>query len=1038
MLSAIELYGFKSFADRTRLEFGEGISAVVGPNGSGKSNVVDAIKWVLGEQSVKKLRGSEMTDVIFSGSSSRAAVGAAEVTLSFDNSKRTFNVETSEVHITRRIYRSGEGEYLINRQAARLKDIRDLLSGVGLGAQAYSIIEQGRVETLLQSSGVQRRAIFEDAAGISRFNAKKQEVQRRLERVDQNLIRLSDIVNEVENQLKTVKSQAGKAQLYRQYTTRLQELRIQASLVDWRKNVAQIKILTDEIGSFTASEKEIAELVERFEKTVLEQNTHVEEANRRVGQIEGDITAVKERIFSEESTIELQNGQLEEIESEIVQHSRQLVDLNVRSGDTEEMLRKTEIDIKRAKDFNAEIANSYKQFQETAETLNKEFDTKQELCNKKRKELEDANRKISRTSGEIDGLESRCHTFLHSKQQSATRVENQQKQIADLAEKAERLEKEYAVLEDSTASRAEQLEQAKRQKSQVLDAINRLSQELLEGKQRLSGVTERISVLEELLNKHEGLSPGVKEVMRQSRIAESPFRHVHGLVADLFRVEVEAAPLIELALGSSAQHIVVAPEPELFRYIEQTANQFAGRVGFIWLDPNASEIPWIKKGGFTGRNGVIGRADQFVQTDTTYTLLSQRLLGRTWIVQNIAVAKQLYRESDDRTNFLTIHGEYLAADGTIIVGPPTGISGVITRRSELRTLNEQIQIIENYVRDKEIAITVQKNMLVDAELEVEKATQTAERALSELESKRNSVTSLQERMTQQETELSRLQSEFDQLSSQLEKANQDCEEARNRQTELENSIKRIEAELTQADAALEEIASTRREHTKKLTNTKIELAKSDERLDFLKDRIKQYEDHQVERQNLLDEHQKRLCTLTERRDQILLSILRTEANIALLYVRKEALVNSVSDLFAERNELLEKRNSVQHELKKNQHELNRIKGKFHAKQLELERINQEQKVLSDRMREDYNIDIEEYDSNHSVSSRLDVQDSENQGSEKQSSEKQSSEEGSEEQTVSGTNENVSQSEPQNVVAESVKTKDKPTNVDAAAEIEELR
>ncbi|MDR3181757.1 MAG: AAA family ATPase, partial [Planctomycetaceae bacterium] len=218
MLKAIELSGFKSFADRTRLEFGSGICAIVGPNGSGKSNIVDAIKWVLGEQSMKKLRSSDATDVIFNGSAGRTALGSAEVTLTFDNSNHIFGLDTPEVHITRRVYRSGEGEYLINRQAARLKDIKEMLAGTGLGTQAYSIIEQGRVESLLQSSALQRRILFDEAAGISRFNARKQEIQRKYERIDAGLTRLSDKVNELEQQLKSTRNQAGKAQLYRQYS----------------------------------------------------------------------------------------------------------------------------------------------------------------------------------------------------------------------------------------------------------------------------------------------------------------------------------------------------------------------------------------------------------------------------------------------------------------------------------------------------------------------------------------------------------------------------------------------------------------------------------------------------------------------------------------------------------------------------------------------------------------------------------------------------------------------------------------------------
>ena len=212
-----------------------GITVVVGPNGSGKSNIVDAIKWVLGEQSAKSLRGKEMADVIFKGRpGARKAMNTAEATLIFDNSDGRLPIDAPEVHITRRVYRSGEGEYLINRQPCRLKDIRDLFRGTGVGTEAYSVIEQGKVDGLLQSSPRDRRVIFEEAAGISRFKAKKVEAQRRLERVDQNLLRLSDIVDEVENRLRSVRSQAAKAHRYREYSDRLQQLRTQVALTDWR------------------------------------------------------------------------------------------------------------------------------------------------------------------------------------------------------------------------------------------------------------------------------------------------------------------------------------------------------------------------------------------------------------------------------------------------------------------------------------------------------------------------------------------------------------------------------------------------------------------------------------------------------------------------------------------------------------------------------------------------------------------------------------------------------------------------------------
>src|SRR3954454_19074820 len=226
MLKRLELVGFKSFADRTPFDFAPGVTGIIGPNGSGKSNVVDAVRWVLGEQSAKSLRGGEMTDVIFNGSASRRSLGLAEVSMTFDNRKRVLATEAEEVQITRRVYRSGEGEYSINGQPCRLKDIKALFLGSGAGADAYCIIQQGQVDVLLQASTRERRTIFEEAAGISRFKAKKVETLRKLERVDQNVQRLKDIIEEVEKQLRSVKLQASKAQRYQEYSARLKELRV--------------------------------------------------------------------------------------------------------------------------------------------------------------------------------------------------------------------------------------------------------------------------------------------------------------------------------------------------------------------------------------------------------------------------------------------------------------------------------------------------------------------------------------------------------------------------------------------------------------------------------------------------------------------------------------------------------------------------------------------------------------------------------------------------------------------------------------------
>src|SRR5262245_6252003 len=302
MLKALELHGFKSFADKTRFEFPPGITVIVGPNGSGKSNIVDGIKWVLGEQSAKSLRGKDMADVIFkgAGASGRKAMNTAEATLVFDNADKRLPIDAPEVHVTRRVYRSGEGEYLINRQPARLKDIRDLFRGTGVGVDAYSLIEQGKVDKLLQASAKDRRAMFEEAAGISRFKAKKVEAQRRLERVEQNLLRLSDIVEEVENRLKTIRAQASKARRYREYSERRQQLRTQIAVGDWRRLSEQLAAVEAELTAAHDQTQAADAETQRLEARQLELEAAALAASEELRNCENQIAFVRQHIASEQ------------------------------------------------------------------------------------------------------------------------------------------------------------------------------------------------------------------------------------------------------------------------------------------------------------------------------------------------------------------------------------------------------------------------------------------------------------------------------------------------------------------------------------------------------------------------------------------------------------------------------------------------------------------------------------------------------------------------------------------------------------------
>lgn len=973
MLKSIEISGFKSFADKTRMDFSEGISVLVGPNGSGKSNIVDAIKWVLGEQSVKKLRGNEMTDVIFNGSETRQPSNVAEVTLAFDNTSRFLSLDTPTVALTRRVYRSGESEYLINRQTARLKDIRELLSGTGLGLQAYSIIEQGRVELLLQSTSTQRRGVLEEAAGVARFNAKKQEVARRLERTEQNLLRLSDIVSEVESQLRSAKSQAGKAHLYRQYVSRIQELRTEVSLVDWREKKSRIDELETSVAELESTRGQWEKNVAAGEAGLLECNGQIDSVDSVLRGLDAEIASVREQIAGADSTAEMQLSQRDQLEKELFENGRQLLSLNMRRGDTEEMVRKTDDEIFEARKHLRQIAEEYESQRARLDETVRGSELLRERGESLQRTLQELTLEKSRSEGEKKGLAARRDAAFKTKVKREKKLESLRKQIDEIVAKNGLLQGDTEELSQGIFQHENKLAALNGERALLDESLASRRQELADQKQRLSGMTERISLLDDLLSKHEGVGCGVKEVLRRSAEPDGPFRPVYGLVADLIRVNVEAAPLIEMALGADAQHVVVSPDPEFFRFIEENEKSFAGQVSFIWPDPHPKDNSWQNAGSYEGRPGVLGRADRFVETEPQFEHLVWRLLGRTWIVENLACAKALYRESDGRTSFITLDGQALNANGTLVVGPRQPSGGLVTRRSELRTLVVHKSELELAAGENEAQVAVLEKKIAEAQKLAAAAQKEHQGLIAALDAVRIQQVSNRQQNERVGAEYEQLQFELSELTAELETLEQDLTSLQNKRTRLDEQSENVTKEASETEKQLAEVTASRREQENAATGLKIELAKSEERLDSLTARKNQFEENQRERQKLLEDHDRRSRSLQVRRTTAELTVLRAESLLAELYSRKETLMTRWNEVKNQRALLAAEKKKSEQELKKAEQELAKNREVVHSRRLEVERLAQESRLLSDRMREDYGIDLAVAAQKHS--SRLAEEDS---------------------------------------------------------------
>lgn len=958
MLKSIELYGFKSFADRARLDLDDGICALVGPNGSGKSNVVDAIKWALGEQSAKRLRGDEMTDVIFNGSASRKALNAAEVTLTFDNRKRALPFDSDEIHLTRRVYRSGESEYLINGQAARLKDFREIVGGVGLGSQGYAVIEQGRVEALLQSSSVQRRGVLEEAAGVSRFNAKKQEVARRLERVEQNLLRLSDLVGEIENQLRKTKAQAGKAESYRLFAARLQKLRTEVGLYDWRLKTQEREKTAVETNDFAEFQAETEKKIKDAEAAQTEFSAKLTEIEAELRRVETELSAVREKIAAEDSAIEFQTVQVADWEAEASRCENQAFELGSRGADADSAARQAENEAAEAK---AAVERIAKEFADESAALERSTAKANELAaarEEARQKLQEKNGDASRFAGDLAALETRRRTLEQSKTQKTTQKADVERQLSELTSQFGELQKDGAELEKRRETSFQRLGELKKRREELRRELGARQVEFSELERKRAAFLERSSLLRDLLSKYEGLSPGVKEVLRSTNKPDSPFRNACGLVADLIRVNVEAAPLVELALGQTAQYVVVPPEPELFRFIEKRGARFAGRVGFIWLDPNPSKtIPLNPQ--FDGKPGVLGRADQFVETEPRFAALVQRLLYRTWIVESIAVAKQLYREGGEPTNFLAADGTLLTADGTLVVGSSQGSAGLISRRSELAALSTEMRKLEDDFEKLQANVAELKEELTKADADFESEAAVQRETTRQIESARLRQTATAERETQARGRFAQLEKETAELEKELEKSTAEVAEKRAAKEAFDAEVATLEENLAKIQRESEALGAERQEKLKRTTNLKIELAKTEERVGFLNDRLKQLADACGDRRRRRGEYASRAAELRDRARRATLTILNGESALALLYSAKEELSAAQKIAVGERVRLERLRSKASFDVKSNRDALEKRREAIRTKEIAAERLAQEIKTLEERLKEDYGIDLSE-------------------------------------------------------------------------------
>lgn len=791
LLKSLELQGFKSFPDKTKIEFGKGLTAVVGPNGSGKSNISDAMRWVMGEQSTKTLRGSKMEDVIFTGTQQRKSQGFAQVSLTIDNSDRSLAVDSDEVIITRRLNRSGDSEYKINHTSVRLKDINELLMDTGLGRDGYALVGQGRIAEIIQSKSDQRREIFEEAAGISKFRYRKNEAVHKLEASEENLLRLQDILSELEQRVEPLKKQSEKAKAFLELSREKRQLEVAL----WNLNLDQT--------SQKLKEQDDRILACQVEHEDLQQNSQAleEKINQSYGQMQRclsraeDCRREKEDLEQQSSALLSQEAvgknNLEHYDQEVARLTQQLEDFKQNHRQTGRLLeerQKQKVNLKAAlAETQSKLEAARQQLAELAKQ-DEGADQQSSQLSKRINELLLLENEDKLTILQLTGQTEEDSNSYQNNQLMLAQMQdnakgtqrelNQAKELAQLLlQRMETLENQKAGYRFKLEGRQKKLEQ---QQSQADDLLRQAGQ-----------LRQKAKLLRDLEDNLEGFAYSVKAVMKQSRIGR--LEGIHGTVARLLEVPEEYALAIETALGGSMQHIVVEDENAAKSAIRFLKQQNAGRATFLPLTS-------VKGRELSGYNlshldGYIDLASHLVQADAQYQGIVDSLLGRIVVAEDLDAAARMGKQFGYRFKIVTLDGQVVNAGGSFSGGSKSRSAGLLSRAGEITQLQQQAE-----------TLTQRAGQQTQDSKKLEQEVNTLQAQLNALDSEQITVKEdqircegEQKRLEALEAEYSRRAQEMEQeLGSFLEKLqekNQKIAALRRRQVETQQELEQAQQTL---------------------------------------------------------------------------------------------------------------------------------------------------------------------------------------------------------------------------------------------------
>lgn len=922
ILKALEMQGFKSFPDKTVLEFNKGITAVVGPNGSGKSNISDAVRWVLGEQSTKTLRGSKMEDVIFSGTDVRKAKGFAEVTLRLDNTDRSLNKDSDEVSVTRRYYRSGDSEYLVNGESARLRDVNELFMDTGLGRDGYSIVGQGKIADMVSPKASERRDMLEEAAGISHFRYRRGDAIKRLAQAEENLVRLRDILSELESRVGPLKAQSEKAQKFIVLAGERKNLEIGIWLNTIDKTGEKMRDQEHKIEIAEASHKEaqdelskIGEMIDKAADGTRDINIKLEEIRNSASGFEEKLSDIDSQIKVAENSILHNNETIERINRDKAAENETEQNIDAAVTAARECIQKAEeqiADATRQMDELSKQEETYRlsssEFSDRAAALSGEISALSVRLADCRVTAETANSSIEEIRSRISAIDESMGTRKDD-------YDALLKRKADAEASLKEIQDEIVSVKNAIDGYTLRFENRGKKADSVKLAIDEKQRELHKGQ-------DRVRLLEDLEKNMEGYFGAVKAVMKES--GRGALRGIYGPVSQLITVKDKYSAAIETALGAAVQNIVVDNETDAKRAMGFLKEHRAGRATFLPITAIKGRV--LSEQGLDDQYGFVSIASDLVSYDNKYSEIIRWLLGRTAVAEDIDSAIAIAKKYSYRFRIVTLDGQVINAGGSMTGGSRVQNAGILSRGNEIERLKGSLASMQ---KELDGMLSDYKLLLEDAsaaKAELEGAEGDLLRAKEENIRREGELKLASDKLASVSSGVKELLEEKETLEKRIESVSSGAEAARSQIDELKETLENKEKELESITGDSKTLQKNREEVASKAAEIRLRIVSLQKDVEANTDEITRLKNRKTGHLDRLSELDEEIREIEEKNDELRALTERLSADEKALKANHGDAQNQINELISQRDELEKQANDLRlHERAKSE-ERERLSG----------------------------------------------------------------------------------------------------------------